>query len=1219
MKRFTMILALALMVTMPLMAERVTPETARKVAAAFLNNNGSRSDQLTDLTKATGFPNLYIFTTENSFVVMSADDCVKPILGYSMTNGFSATEMPENLMEWLKSYNNQIQFAIEHKTKASSNVTKQWKELTDGKNHVAKTAAVVNALIQTEWDQGTPYNNLCPSGTVTGCVATAMAQIMYFHKHPTTGIGMHSYIHSDYGELSANFSQETYDWDNMKTKYTSYTQTEADAVATLMYHCGVSVNMNYGPSSGAFSPAISDALINYFGYSTSARFVERDDYETEDWIALLKKELDEGRPMEYSGSGSGGHSFICDGYNSDGKFHFNWGWNGTSNGWFDIDGLTPPTNHNYNEGQGATIGIKIASCSIGAASNFTAQLIVGSKNALLKWDSQSEAVGYCIFRNGTLIDSIAPNRSETITYIDERIPYGTNVYYIRSVDSNNEMSLPSEYKSITIQLTAPTSLSATYADGKVDLSWLPATGCVAYAIYRNDVQVATNISTVSYEETPIPGSLTYYVKGLDEWGDESPASNSVTVSVPYTSPVVHDLSTSALTAQNATLTWSAPEWCYPTSQSGLLTYGNDKSYYYLNCTYYGHRFPAENLTQYANKAIYKVSTRIEIAGTYTIYVYTNTINNQPDPDSLKDVRIIKCTNANGWTDIPLSEPILLSGTTDLWIVIKQEGTNDMAPIPTFNLSSYNANACYCGDSSPTDIEPFSDNYRLCWYIRAYLTDMTYTYNLYDGNTKMNTSAITGTSYSIEDISNDAIHQYSVKTIYNGNETSTASNMAGITMGTASVSTLNLDTNDKMTIAEGSKLTVSGALNNEVAANLVLENGAQLINDSENVAATVKKTIQPYTNGKHDGWNLIASPITGSIEPSADNGLLAHDYDLYLFDQTQAAEWRNYEANPKPFTTIDHKVGYLYANNNVTTLTFAGTLAGNAEPTELTLAAETEFAGFNLIGNPYPCNAYINRPFYVVDYDAENDNAKFVLGENPIAPCAAILVQATTEGESIDFSKAALSKGAKIAVKLSQAKQRNISPIDQVRITFQQGNQIVKYPQKSSTSTICIPQDGKEFAVAYADGQTEKPINFKAAHNGTYTLNIEIDNLELEYLHLIDNLTGNDVDLLTTPSYTFEAQTTDYASRFRLVFDTKTTDSVSTDSATFAYVNNGEIVITNAADAYNASLQIMDVTGRIIITHSGRIQCIPTTGMVSGVYVLRLITADGVKTQKIVVE
>ena len=155
-----MILALVLMVAMPMMAERVTPETAQKVAKTFLNNNGAKAAQLTDLTKAAGFPNLYIFTAEQGFVVMAADDCVQPILGYSLTGHFRTENMPTNVSGWLQGYNDEIQYAIDNQMKATAETAKLWKDLIDGDTKAGRATPVVDNLLTTLWDQDPYYNDM---------------------------------------------------------------------------------------------------------------------------------------------------------------------------------------------------------------------------------------------------------------------------------------------------------------------------------------------------------------------------------------------------------------------------------------------------------------------------------------------------------------------------------------------------------------------------------------------------------------------------------------------------------------------------------------------------------------------------------------------------------------------------------------------------------------------------------------------------------------------------------------------------------------------------------------------------------------------------------------------------------------------------------------------------------------------------------------------------
>ena len=413
----------------------------------------------------------------------------------------------------------------------------------------------------------------------------------------------------------------------------------------------------------------------------------------------------------------------------------------------------------------------------------------------------------------------------------------------------------------------------------------------------------------------------------------------------------------------------------------------------------------------------------------------------------------------------------------------------------------------------------------------------------------------------------------------------------------------------MTLTEGSKLTVSGTLRDVNADNLILENGAQLVNGSDGVLATVKKTVTAYT--QDGGWNLIASPIADGITPSSDNGLLTNSYDLYTFDQSQDLEWRNYEANPKPFSTIDNKVGYLYANSgNLTTISFAGTLANTASATTLAYDGNATWAGFNLIGNPYPCNAYIDRSFYVLN----TDGSDFTLGSNPIPPCSAILVQAqNSDDNSVTFSKEALDKKVSIVAKLTTMDAKGERVIDQARVCFDEADQLTKFTMGQGSARLYIPQGNRNYAVACANGQNEMPLNFKAAQNGTYTLDFEVEDMEADYLLLIDNMTGADVDLLTTPNYTFEASADDYESRFKLVFANY--EDTNDDNVHFAYYADGEIRLVETC--HDASLQVVDMMGRVVLAGDA-MNRVSTSGMTAGVYVLRLINGEQVKTQKIVV-
>ena len=196
-------------------ANSVDVERARQVAKTFLNNNGAQSRDLREVSNDAGFYNLYVFTTANSFVLIAADDRVQPVLGYSLKDGFITENMPENIRKWLQNYGDQIQYVIESSLSPTQEVTRQWQELVGGTVNTNRSRTVVAPLITTTWNQGIPYNMLCPQNTPTGCVATAMAQIMKYWNYPAHGIGWHSYTHPEYGEQTANFNVTNYDWANI--------------------------------------------------------------------------------------------------------------------------------------------------------------------------------------------------------------------------------------------------------------------------------------------------------------------------------------------------------------------------------------------------------------------------------------------------------------------------------------------------------------------------------------------------------------------------------------------------------------------------------------------------------------------------------------------------------------------------------------------------------------------------------------------------------------------------------------------------------------------------------------------------------------------------------------------------------------------------------------------------------------------------------------------
>jgi hypothetical protein len=399
MKRFFTLIILSLVFFNLTYGKQIDEETARIVGQNFLakriNSKTLKSVSSLDLAYTAQSSNkdkpgsgageacFYVFNVNAShgFIVISAEDNVAPVLAYSDESGFNVNNIAPDVSWWLNGYKEQIEEARAKKMQATEEIKSHWESLKTGTGSYMSYGSVktVNPLEQTTWDQLPNYNAMCPYDntanelTVTGCVATGMAQILRFWSAPTNGAGFHSYSDPKYGVQSADFGNTTYDWANMPLSVTGANT----AVATLMYHCGVSVEMTYGiaETGGSSAYVVSSqspvqacaeyALKTYFGYANAVGKVRTDYPNKTDWQNLLKTELDAGRPVLYAGFGSGGgHCFDCDGYDANNFFHFNWGWSGQFDGFFDVDALNPEGTGTgggtggFNSGQQCVIGIQ---------------------------------------------------------------------------------------------------------------------------------------------------------------------------------------------------------------------------------------------------------------------------------------------------------------------------------------------------------------------------------------------------------------------------------------------------------------------------------------------------------------------------------------------------------------------------------------------------------------------------------------------------------------------------------------------------------------------------------------------------------------------------------------------------------------------------------------------------------------------------------------------
>lgn len=281
---------------------------------------------------------VYLYSSPSGFLAVSADDAVPALVGYGTSPLADAEGRIAPEMEfWLSQIARQVDYAASRQQSARRAIPMKARPQREP----------IAPMVKTRWSQGEPYNKFCPKSgdrlCVTGCVATAMAQAMKYHNWPETGEGSHSY--TVLGKtLSMNYSRVSFKWDNMLDEYGDDDPREnQNAVAQLMYAAGISVDMNYSPDgSGAQSLRIGGALGSYFRYDKSMRYLLRDNYNLYEWEDIIYNSLKNYGPVIYGGqSYAGGHSFVCDGYDKDGYFHFNWGWAGLSDGYFMLDLLDP--------------------------------------------------------------------------------------------------------------------------------------------------------------------------------------------------------------------------------------------------------------------------------------------------------------------------------------------------------------------------------------------------------------------------------------------------------------------------------------------------------------------------------------------------------------------------------------------------------------------------------------------------------------------------------------------------------------------------------------------------------------------------------------------------------------------------------------------------------------------------------------------------------------
>ena len=430
-----------LLIVIQVAASPIDQATARKVGASFAQNALSITARAEEMVLVKTTDAYYVFNIgKMGFVIVSADDCFHPIVGYS-NEGMFPTENPSpEMMYYLDNLSQGRQAALRASIQQDSEVAEEWQSLLQGNPMPSRNEKAAFYLVKTKWNQGSPYNKFCPKAdgqgrAYAGCVATAMSQVMNYWKYPTHGYGSHSYTHHpynnpnavSYGVISANFAETTYDFDLMPLSISDQSPVEnIDAIALFMYHCGIAVDMMYGPDgSAAYSYDVPEAVLKYFGYTNCCRLVDRDDFGLGEFQALLKDQFDRGWPCYYSGmdDDGSGHAFVCDGYDDNDLFHFNWGWSGSGDGFYAIDELNV-SSYTFNIDQQVVINYVPSEAFPNTASapeSFTA-VPNGDQNlsVSLSWVNPTSSIG------GTpieAIDQIVITRDKKVIHtIDNPIP-----------------------------------------------------------------------------------------------------------------------------------------------------------------------------------------------------------------------------------------------------------------------------------------------------------------------------------------------------------------------------------------------------------------------------------------------------------------------------------------------------------------------------------------------------------------------------------------------------------------------------------------------------------------------------------------------------------------------------------------------------------------------------------------------------------------------------
>jgi hypothetical protein len=363
MNRFLLCIALFIFVASA-QAQQISKIEAASIASAFykqrlmMHHKTSTAFDIKDIVEVQSEEQLVAYAINfkaGGFALVSASKKTLPVLGYSFENNFNPSQVPDALKAWLAYYGRQLSDA--NGRSGPDSWIAQHRNLLTASFRTDGPWRYVEPMLRTSWDQGINYNGSCPPDVqgpggrcYAGCVATAVGQLMYYHRWPNQGTGEYSYLHPVYGEQYANFGETNYYWNGMETALTGPNRH----ISTLLYHLGISFDMDYGPNgSGMWNHSAANSMRNFFKYGPETQYVFRDETSM-NWDSIIIANLEVRKPLYYAGweavGSQNGHAFVCDGYSPDGFYHFNWGWSGSNDGYFLLSALSPGGN-NFNFAQ----------------------------------------------------------------------------------------------------------------------------------------------------------------------------------------------------------------------------------------------------------------------------------------------------------------------------------------------------------------------------------------------------------------------------------------------------------------------------------------------------------------------------------------------------------------------------------------------------------------------------------------------------------------------------------------------------------------------------------------------------------------------------------------------------------------------------------------------------------------------------------------------------